>query len=462
MRRLVVGVACALLVCASATTGLADEFSATPSSSNELGVSPTGMIGATRARSPAGAVAPLPSTFPGAFDQHADAPPVPPVEEAAPVEGVPVEPPPVEAPIVELPPIEAPPVEVYEIPCEPIAAPMPVAPAPRLERRPPPPSDCSPECGQARDDCCWPVDDCGKRYGCTTITLEGSFGLLNDPQGVLGTPAFGFTNQFDWDELDYGGAIGGRVTLEHAVAPQEWVQVRGAYYGSWDDSAGRVGVFGFQPGNTFTGGGTQRVGVTNDVFGTLTSEADFWGAEINYADELSCSGCTRWDLILGVRYLQFNETARAAFNAAPIPGFTGPAFAASDVENLFIGLQVGARWHYQPSQNFEITASLKVLGGNVNRQAAVSDRSIFAGGLHAASSDEDEIVLGADIEIGARLRLSRTFAITAGYNLVFLDNILRANDAMDFSASGSGAVQAVQDTDQLFWHGVFAGLQLNF
>ena len=104
-----------------------------------------------------------------------------------------------------------------------VALPLPPAfvptRAPRLERSTPP-SDCSPDCGQRRDDCCWPIDDCGKRYGCTTLTLEGSFGLLNDPEGVLGTPAFGYPNQFQWDEVDYEGSIGGRITLEHAMAPQ--------------------------------------------------------------------------------------------------------------------------------------------------------------------------------------------------------------------------------------------------
>lgn len=472
-RHSMAAVAAAILICLpGATLGWADDVTPTDTS-RELGVSPTGAIGPKGAvvpktvlppalpKTPAalppvtipeGAVHPQPlpayPTFEGFYDEETTPvePPVegempPVVDEAAPEV------------IVEEPIVEAP--SAFEV----IPAPVPT-PGPVLRRTNP--ESCDPDCGQRRDDCCWPIDDCGTRYGRTTITLEGSFGLLNDMDGKLGTPAFGFARQFEWDELDYSFSVGGRVTLEHAIQPQQWIQFRGAYYGSWDDSTSRVGVFGFQPGNTFTGGGTQRVGASNDVNGTLSGDAELFGAEFNYINEISCSGCSRLDFIVGVRYLQFDETARADFAEAPITGFTGPAFVASSVENTFVGLQAGIRWHYQPSNALELTAGLKALAGNVNRNITVSDQSIFAGGPHTATDEEDEIVLGADIELGIRVRLTRCIAVTAGYNLIVLDSVSRANDVMDFSQSGSGAVQAQQVTDQLIWHGVFAGLQFNF
>ena len=58
--------------------------------------------------------------------------------------------------------------------------------------------------------------------------------------------------------------------------------------------------------------------------------------------------------------------------------------------------------------------------------------------------------------------MSRCLAFTLGYNLLFLDNVQRANDAMDFSASTSGAVQARNEVDQLLWHGVYAGISFEF
>ena len=362
---------------------------------------------------------------------------------------------PVETPVVVDEPVPAPSVEVIEAPAAPAAGPA-------LEMRPMA-ADCRPACGQRRDACCWPVDCRGCRYGRTRVTLEGTFGILNDPEGLLGTPAFGFAQQFDWAELDYGGSFGGRVTVEHAFMPQTWIQLRGAYYGSWDDDVTRVGVLGFQPGNTFGAGiPGGRVGASADVQGTLDSEADLYGGELNYIEEFTCRGCSRWDFLMGFRWLQFNETARADFATPPIPLFAGPSSVVSDVENTFLGLQLGARFHYQPSDSLEFLMGFKALAGNLNRQVQINDQNIFAGGAHAASRETDEIVFGADIELGLRWRPVRCIAFTLGYNLLFLDNVTRANDAMDFSYSGSGAVQASDRTDQLLWHGVFAGVSFEF
>ena len=446
--------------------------------SANYGVSPTGRIGPAAPGLPArvapvDVVEPVSAVPPGVayLDEDAGVPlpqPTAPVDVpsgegpmvgAPPTSGFPAPPPGSDVPTPlqpPAPPVWTGPMEADAWAVRPGAFRASSPSAPRLVRRTS--GDCSPDCGQRRDNCCWPLDSCGKRYGRTTITLEGSFGLLTEPEGLLGTTAFGAVDQFDWSEVDYEGAIGGRATIEHAVAAQQWLQVRGTYYGSWDGSFSRTGVFGFLPGGGFPGSTT----ITDRVPGTLTGDADFFGAEFNHWKEVSCSGPTRWDFLIGVRYLQFDENARADFPVAPIAAFTGPAFAASAVENMFIGAQLGARWHAQPSDNFEFMASLKVLAGNLTRTVNVTDQSIFAGGPHAASSEDNEVVLGADVEVGLRLRLSRTVALTAGYNLVLLDSVVRAANAMDFSQSASGAVQAGEGTDQLIWHGVFAGLQFNF
>ena len=42
-----------------------------------------------------------------------------------------------------------------------------------------------------------------------------------------------------------------------------------------------------------------------------------------------------------------------------------------------------------------------------------------------------------------------------------LDDVVRAHEAMDFSKSNSGAVQATQNTDQLIIHTFFVGFSLD-
>ena len=418
------------------------------------------------------AVIPAPSYTPGAYRFDEEAPVAPPAGEApvAPIEAVPAD----EAPIV----VDQPADVVIE---QGVPAPPPPG-TPTIRTAPPPPQwggqlqrspnvmwngqaeqSCVPACGQRRDKCCWPVDECGRRYGCWEVTLLGTFGWLNDPDGVLGTQAFGFPNQFDWDQaIDYGTSFGARGGVKYAVKPQEWVEVRGGYLGKWDGAGSQVGVFGFQPANNFVAGGHQRDGVSNDVLGTLSSEAELYYVEGNYVSELSCSGCFRWDLIAGARFMQFDERASVDFANAPITGFTGPSFVRSDVENQFIGVQLGANWHWDINNCFNILATLKIMAGNVRRKATVTDQSIFAGGPHRATSEEDQIVLGGDFEIMGRWRVTRYLTVVGGYNFLVLDGVLCANDAMDFGNSFSGAVQAQQETDQMIYHGFFAGVQLTF
>ena len=463
------------------------------------GVPVTGMPGSTTGNAAPGyytgtPAAPPPNAgyYSGAYED------TPPIEGAAPADGS-VSPPipvPMDGGVVEGGVIESypmpmegvpmdggmgysavPPAGPYATPyAESYVAPAPVAPtaaAPVLRRRVAPSSNivgdnngnCQPACGQKRDNCCFAVDRCGRRYGCTTIRVEGLFSYLNSPEGLFGTPAFGNPQQWEWDDLDYEPSFGGRAFVKHCLGPLEWIEVGGTYYGTWDDEITSTGVFGFAPPDAFAAGGHVPIGASNPVAGTFFSEAEAFGGEASFITEMHCSGCYRWDWLVGARYLQFNEEARVDFAQAPIAGVGagGPgAFVASDVENTFIGLQIGAVMHWELSPTFELQASLKGLAGNLNRDLTVSDNDIFSGGAHIATSEEDEVVFGADIDIGARWRITNRLTITAGYNLLFLDGVSRANDAMDFSQANSGAVQAQHETDQLLIHSVFVGLEVNF
>ncbi len=418
----------------------------------------------------------VPATQPGLpapQDEFTDFPPCPP---APPMGAHPNDPPP--APVEPQPmpvepapmPAEPPPDEVIEqvpTPLE-IVEPPPPAPIvaqPTLARRansysglPQLGGVCDPDCAQRRDDCCWPIDDCGVRYGRFELQLEGMFSVANTPQGLLGVLIPGANDQFDWDSLDYGLEIGARGTARYAVSPGKWLEGRFTWFGEgWDDASGpTVGRFGFSPGV-----GVPPTGVSTAAPGTLSSEAEAWSGEINFVGEFECSGCWRWNLIVGARAIQFDETASVNFPNGPIIG-GGPAFVNSDVENRLIGGQVGIRADWDIGRSFTMSLGVKAIMGDLTRKASVTDTSIFVGGPHASSFEQTEIVFGTDIELGIRWRVTRCISITAGYNLLFLDNVLRANDAMDFTQSQSGAVQAKDDVDQLIIHSLFAGVNFNF
>jgi hypothetical protein len=329
----------------------------------------------------------------------------------------------------------------------------------------PPPTPCPTvtyediPCYQRRDACGWPLDCSGCRYGRFEITLEGSYAALSDPDGLLGPLAIGAAApQFDWEELEYCGSFGGRGALRYAVGPSEWLELRGTYYGLWEDDTSRVGTFGFRPGI----GGAASPLTSNPVFGELEMEAQAFGGELNYQAELLCKRCLRADILLGARYFHFEEEASVEFANAPILAFSGPAYIKSDCTTQFVGLQAGGVFHWDVSPTFELVAIVKGFGGWVFREAAVSDRSIFAGGPHGSSVDEEALEWGAEVELGFRWRLTRWLSLNGGYNLFALDGVQRAHDAMSFTESTSGAVQAQLLEDEILIHSFFLGFTITF
>ncbi len=377
-----------------------------------------------------------------ALSAWADEPPAPPPPDAAPPPTPP--PAPAERPIV-------------------VEQAQPVAPAPRWAPSDPCAQPCDPypaACCQPRDECGWPVDACGTRYGRFEITLEGTFALLGDPEGDFGETAalFGGTgNQLTWDGIEYDGEIGGRGALAYHLTPLDRLELRGGWYGDFSASTSQSGEFGASPGISGVGD------VSRPVLADFTEDATLWGVELNWWTELSCEGRYRFDVGVGGRYMRFDEEARVDLTTNGPGGFpVADGFVESEVENTFAGGQIAAMLHVDLSNSFELSASAKGMIGSLNRDVTVSDLNVFAGGNHTSTREDDEIVFGLEAEVGLRLRLTRCIAVTGGYNLLFLDGVQRAHDSMDFTHSNSGAVQAEMNPDQLIVHTFFLGLNFNF
>jgi hypothetical protein len=318
----------------------------------------------------------------------------------------------------------------------------------------PPAAACCPPsvCCQPRDACGYPVDACGVPYGRFEATFEGMFSFLSDADDrPFGEDSFD-PDQISWSGIEFDGEIGGRVTLAFRASGTDRLEVRGSWFGEWDESATQTGVFGFSPGDDPDGND-----VSDEVVADLRVESRLWSAELNWWTEVACEGAFRWDVGVGARYIQFDEDARAdVVNTTTLA--TGSVLA--EVENMFVGGQAMAAAHVDFGRDFEGFASVKALVGNLRRNIDVTTDSIFVGGVSAGSSEEDEIVWGLDAELGLKLRLTRWLALTAGYEFLFLDKVQRGFDAMDFSRSDTGSVQPGRDEDQLVVHAFYAGFSI--
>jgi hypothetical protein len=92
----------------------------------------------------------------------------------------------------------------------------------------------------------------------------------------------------------------------------------------------------------------------------------------------------------------------------------------------------------------------------------VSDQDFFSGGPHSGSIDEDDFVAGFEVDAVLRWWFSERAAVSLGYSLLIIDDIVRAHDALDFSQSGTGAVQPIRTTDELVVHAILFGVVLDF
>jgi hypothetical protein len=340
-------------------------------------------------------------------------------------------------------------------------APAPVAPAPVMVR-PVAPNDpcCGPQpCFQCRDDCGWAIDSCGYLYGPVDLTIEGMASWFSSPDGHLGVLVAGNPDDIDWGGLDYPVAFGGRATISYRYDAPSRIELRGTYWGSADDSSTESGFFGSSTGAGGVGD------LSREVEADMETEAEMWGVELNWWTEVACTGRTRVDVGFGLRYVRFEEEATVDFTTIGPPGPLFPVadgFVTSEVVNQFFGAQVGVAMHIDASQCLEFYVSGKGMFGQIDRDVDVNDDSIFAGGPHSSDSSDDELVFGVDFELGFKWRITPRIAVTGGYNMFFLDDVQRAEDAMDFGFSTTGAVQARQNPDQLSVGSLFLGVSFNF
>jgi hypothetical protein len=177
---------------------------------------------------------------------------------------------------------------------------------------------------------------------------------------------------------------------------------------------------------------------------------------------MHCGRCFTFDGILGARVVSFHENARAerlvSAAAAAAPVLTN---VEADTDNWFFAGQLGALATYECCP-WTIYGSLKGLVGASVRQSTVTDGGVFTLGQKTDDSDETGFGWGAEAEVGLKFRLSRCVSVTAGYSVLWLEEVQRANDAFDFSNGAGGQVLAQDDPDAILAQTVFVGLSFTW
>jgi hypothetical protein len=247
----------------------------------------------------------------------------------------------------------------------------------------------------------------------------------------------------------------------------------------------------------------------------VDAPSHLWGAELDLRRNL-CSGCCwRLDLLGGFRYVRLDEglhiTEHGMFTTAiptTLPGLTlmpGDQFTVQDrfdTRNQFYGGQLGAsaELHRGP---WSLDLRAKVALGDMHQVLDVNGATIiqpltsppltFPGGLLALGSipgvgagnighySRDRFGVVPELGITVGYDLTCRLRIFAGYNVLYLSNVLRPGDQVDLAlnpflvpsfrlvpgsllgAPVAGIHPAVPFRDTSFWaQGVTCGLEFRF
>ena len=167
-------------------------------------------------------------------------------------------------------------------------------------------------------------------------------------------------------------------------------------------------------------------------------------------------GTTEW--LLGGRYLQFNDKFFAIGglwfgNSTTVPPTdVSTTFWNTDVKNTIGGPELGMRW-YRPMGRFAISAEGRFTAG-INTETIHQD-SIIGMGLgpdptattrpgqltetsynHSANFTEFTPIV--ELRVEGHMQLTRMISLKVGWTGMWMDNVARASEMIDYTAADDG------------------------
>ena len=279
------------------------------------------------------------------------------------------------------------------------------------------------------------------------LTLEGTASFVHSPSGPLGLER---PDAIRFDRIEYGhepwDAFGGRAALAYRWQTGWRAEVRAAYIEEMGDGSEEPGRVGFAPPSG---------GVTPFTTAVLGVGANLFRTQVNVWRTLETARALSWEVGFGMRAVSFEERATATF--------AGPSstFLESDADTLFLGLQAGVAWTWQPHDCVSLRIGAHVLAGPSLRDVAISDRGFFTPGTKRTQDHITSGAIGGAFEATLQWRIASWLSITAGYEALVLSSVQRADDAFDFSQGASGAVQLRHHTETLAAQTLAAGLRFD-
>lgn len=234
--------------------------------------------------------------------------------------------------------------------------------------------------------------------------------------------------------------------------------------------ASYFGIIDWNTGNRLASQ-TNNLGIPPDlnVPGTDYANADTMrirsssrlnNVEFNYVRTVSGSPWHGTSILAGFRYVNFNNS----FNIASDDGDDILSHYNIKAKNNLYGAQIGLRTVRTYSRwGWDVTGKAGLFGNDAKQRQFIEDQP---GGLirplpgdgSSVGSRHDSVAFVGDINTSLVLRLTDTWSLRGGYNVMWIEGLALAGDQLDFSfTSASGTRQS--NSGGVFLHGASVGLQ---
>jgi hypothetical protein len=283
--------------------------------------------------------------------------------------------------------------------------------------------------------------------------------------------------------LDTGAHWGARFTAGYWIDERQQIAVEGSYLFLTKQTTVRTVASTGQPDAPILAVpfADQDAGIENSFViaspgsfagsATLSVSSRLQGAEMQFAVQAFDGNQLHVQVLAGFRYLDLTESLRYATAST---GLSDPntdlvlnTVDQFDMRNQFYGFQVGARADYRLG-NLEISAIAKLaLGdmsqtGNFNGFAVTNffngpaggpftgvptqnlpGSGIFVQPSNLGSASRDEIAWAPEFGVNVAYQLTRHLRVFAGYDFLYLSNVIRPGQQIDRGINVSQTVQTV-------------------
>jgi hypothetical protein len=307
------------------------------------------------------------------------------------------------------------------------------------------PCGCDQACGSNDVGCC--ADDGCRHHYFIAEALFWEMDESDDQAVVLDQNTL--ITLLSTDDAAFGNQAGGRFTFGWWTARD--IAWEASYFG-FDDWDGAAVVEG---NNDLRLAGDIGLAAVDDFFGAdrmqLTSASELHNFEINRSRRIACTNLS-W--LVGFRYLNFQED----FTIESTDADNSVSNYMVGTENNLYGAQLGGIWRrHRGTVGLEVFGKAGVFANDTKQQQFIGDfGNTFV--FRDTRADGNETAFVGEIGATGLVRISERWSLRGGYNLMWIDEVARAIDQLDFTDTlTSGTV--INDSGDVFLHGANVGLE---